>query len=211
MAMPIHDWTRVRPNRFHDFHQSWTIAIRNAVNAGLLAPSHFAMVEQQAGGSEPDVITPELTPPANPTPRTRPSGDNLSDSLGAVPGCTPRPVGTTEHAMTADAFRRLALGLPEAIESAHMGHPDFRVRGKIFATLAYPDESWAMVKLTVEQQKQQMAANPEVFAPVPGGWGRRGATQVNLRLANNEVLWEALRAAWRNVAPRRLVQENEAE
>jgi hypothetical protein len=61
--MPIHDWTRVRPNRFHDFHQSWTIAIRNALNAGRLPPGYFAMVEQRAGGPEADVITLERTPP----------------------------------------------------------------------------------------------------------------------------------------------------
>jgi hypothetical protein len=66
--MPIHDWTRVRPNRFHDFHQSWTVAIRNALNAGRLPPGYFAMVEQRAGGPEPDVITLELTPPASPPP-----------------------------------------------------------------------------------------------------------------------------------------------
>jgi hypothetical protein len=62
--MPIHDWTRLRANRFHDFHQSWTIAIRNALNAGRLPPGYFAMVEQKPGGPEPDVITLELTPPA---------------------------------------------------------------------------------------------------------------------------------------------------
>src|SRR5947207_8228039 len=61
--MPVHDWTRVRPNRFHDFHQSWTIAIRNALNAGRLPPGYFAMAEQQAGGPEPDIITLKLTPP----------------------------------------------------------------------------------------------------------------------------------------------------
>src|SRR2546429_3971768 len=66
--MPIHDWTRVRPNRFHDFHQSWTIAIRNALNAGRLPPGYFAMVEQKTGGPEPDVVTLELTPPASPAP-----------------------------------------------------------------------------------------------------------------------------------------------
>jgi hypothetical protein len=65
-AMPIHDWTRVRPNRFHDFHQSWTIAIRNALNASRLPSGYFAMVEQKTVGPEADVITPELTPPANP-------------------------------------------------------------------------------------------------------------------------------------------------
>ena len=67
--MPIHDWTRVRANRFHDFHQSWTIAIRNALNAGRLPPGYFAMVEQKTGGPEPDVVTLELTPPASPAVR----------------------------------------------------------------------------------------------------------------------------------------------
>jgi hypothetical protein len=66
--MPIHDWTRVRANRFHDFHQTWTIAIRNALNAGRLPPGYFAMVEQQTGGPEADVITLELTPPAGSAP-----------------------------------------------------------------------------------------------------------------------------------------------
>src|SRR5438270_348727 len=65
-AMPIHDWTRVRANRFHDFHQTWIVAIRNALNAGRLPPGYFAMVEQIAGGPEADVITLELTPPAGP-------------------------------------------------------------------------------------------------------------------------------------------------
>jgi hypothetical protein len=113
--------------------------------------------------------------------------------------------------VTVDDFRRLALSLPEAIESAHMGHPDFRVRGKIFATLGYPDDDWAMVKLTPAQQKQQVVAEPDIFAPVPGGWGRRGATRVQLKAATNESLWDALRAAWRNVAPKRLAQEYEPE
>jgi hypothetical protein len=66
--MPIHDWTQVRSNQFHDFHQSWTISIRNALNAGRLPPGYFAMVEQKAGGPEADVITLELTPAAGPTP-----------------------------------------------------------------------------------------------------------------------------------------------
>jgi hypothetical protein len=66
--MPIHDWTRVRANRFHDFHQSWTITIRNALNAGVLPAGYFAMVEQQAGGPQPDVITLELKPPAGLAP-----------------------------------------------------------------------------------------------------------------------------------------------
>src|SRR5689334_17423624 len=66
--MPVHDWTRVRPNRFHDFHQRWTVAICNGLNAGRLPAGYFAMVEQSVGGPEPDVITLELTPPAGPGP-----------------------------------------------------------------------------------------------------------------------------------------------
>jgi hypothetical protein len=66
--MPIHDWTRVRANRFHHFHQSWTIAIGNALNAGRLPPGYFAMVEQQTGGPEADVITLKLTPPVGLAP-----------------------------------------------------------------------------------------------------------------------------------------------
>jgi len=60
--MPIHDWTRVRSNRFHDFHQSWTIAIRNPLNDGRLPVGYFAMVEQKMGGPEADILTLELSP-----------------------------------------------------------------------------------------------------------------------------------------------------
>src|SRR5438552_12294064 len=67
-TMPIHDWTRVRANRFHDFHQKWTVAICNALNAGRLPPGYFAMVEQKTGGPQPDVITLELTPPQSQPP-----------------------------------------------------------------------------------------------------------------------------------------------
>jgi hypothetical protein len=91
-----------------------------------------------------------------------------------------------------------------------MGHPDFRVRGKIFATL-WPDESWGMVKLTPEQQEQFIEAEPDVFMPVKGGWGRRGATLVHLATATRETLRPALVAAWRNVAPKRLAGELEIE
>lgn len=106
--------------------------------------------------------------------------------------------------MTQGGFRRLALSLPEASEVGHMGHPDFRVRGKIFATLGYPSEDWAMVKLTPEQQESLVDAEPSVFVPVKGGWGRRGATNVLLRAARTGGLRPALTAAWRNVAPRDL-------
>ena len=92
--------------------------------------------------------------------------------------------------MTGEEFRRLALTLPEASEQSHMGHPDFRVRGKIFATLAYPDEARAMVKLQHEQQDALTRARPEMFAPVPGGWGRRGATYVTLSAADEPAVYE---------------------
>jgi hypothetical protein len=108
--------------------------------------------------------------------------------------------------VTADEFRSLALSLPEASEAAHMGHPDFRVRRKVFATLGYPDEGWGVVKLTPEQQARWVQAEPAVFVPVPGGWGRRGSTQVHLAVATEDVVRPALVAAWRNVAPKRLVQ-----
>ena len=86
--------------------------------------------------------------------------------------------------MTQDGFRRLALSLPEATEVGHMGHPDFRVRGKIFATLGYPDGGFGMLKLTPEQQEALISAEPLVFSPIKGAWGRGGAT--NVRLAAGE-------------------------
>src|SRR5438874_13515152 len=107
--------------------------------------------------------------------------------------------------MTAEEFRRLALSFPEASEKAHMGHPDFRVRGKIFATLG-PDETWGMVKLTAEQQAVFVGIEPDVFQPVNGAWGRRGATQVRLEAATEPAVRQALVAAWRNTAPKRLAE-----
>jgi len=108
--------------------------------------------------------------------------------------------------MTSDTFRRLALTMPETLEVGHMGHPDFRVGGKIFATLGSPDERWAMVKLTPEQQEAFVAADPAVFAPVQGGWGQRGATNLRLRQAKVASVRTALIAAWRNVAPAKLAK-----
>jgi hypothetical protein len=107
--------------------------------------------------------------------------------------------------VTADAFRSMALSLPEATESAHMGHPDFRVRQKIFATLGYPDNSYGMVKLTPEQQERFVRNEPEVFVPAAGGWGRRGSSTVHLAKATEDLVFTALVAAWGNVAPKRLV------
>ena len=108
--------------------------------------------------------------------------------------------------MTADDFRRLALELPEAVESSHMAHPDFRVGGKVFATLGYPGQEWAMVKLPAEQQELFSKTEPTVFVPVKGGWGRKGATNVLLKPAKKAAVRKALEAAWHNVAPKRLTQ-----
>ncbi len=113
--------------------------------------------------------------------------------------------------MTAEEFRKMALSLPETSEAAHMGHPDFRVGGKIFATLSPPGQGWAMVKLTPEQQESFVSAEPEVFAPFNGAWGRDGATKVNLRAAKKSTLRSALVFAWRNRAPKHLVQEFDVE
>jgi len=102
--------------------------------------------------------------------------------------------------MNSETFRKMALGMPGAIESAHMNHPDFRIEGKIFATLGPPeDESWGMVKLTPEQQRSFMKKAPSVFSPCSGAWGKRGATQVHLASANRSVLRAALNAARKNV------------
>ena len=97
--------------------------------------------------------------------------------------------------MTAGDFRKLALTLPEATESAHMHHPDFRVRGKIFATLGYPDKDWAVVKLTPDEQKRFIQSNPKVFQPVKGAWGRRGNANVYLPAAKIDIVRKALTAA----------------
>ena len=106
--------------------------------------------------------------------------------------------------MTPNEFRELALSFPEAIESAHMRHPDFRVGGKIFATLGYPDENSAMVKLSADDQREFVQTSPDVFTPVKGAWGRQGATNIYLQAATINVVREALTAAWRNTAPKRL-------
>src|SRR6267378_4525181 len=101
--------------------------------------------------------------------------------------------------MTPEQFRKLALSYPGAVESTHLNHPDFRIEGKIFATLSYPDESWGMVKLTPEQQRSFIKQAPGVFNPCNGVWGQRGATNVCLASAKQDVLIAALDAASKNV------------
>jgi hypothetical protein len=104
----------------------------------------------------------------------------------------------------------MALRFPEAYESSHMDHPDFRVRGgKIFATLSHGEKS-GMVKLTPDQQEEFVRAEPKVFEPVKGGWGRGGATTVHLKAATKAILQPAMTAAWCNAAPKKLAQAFEA-
>jgi hypothetical protein len=106
--------------------------------------------------------------------------------------------------MTADDFRRMALSFPESTESAHLDHPDFRVRGKVFATLGYPDEGWGMVKLPPDQQSLFVRSEPKVYVPVKGTWGKQGATSVRLDTVTEESLRGAMLMAWRRAAPKRL-------
>ena len=94
--------------------------------------------------------------------------------------------------MTVEKFRSLALSIPGASESAHMGHPDFRLEGRIFATLGYPDERHGMVKLPPQQQQKFMKLAPEVFSPCAGAWGRGGATAVRLASARVALIRAAL-------------------
>ena len=110
--------------------------------------------------------------------------------------------------MTANDFRKMALALPEAEEHSHMKHPDFRVAGKIFATLGYPDKTRGMVKLSPEDQHYFSKDYPDVFIPVKGTWGRRGATSVHLKAAKKDVLSKAIESAWRNIAPKRLSEKS---
>lgn len=98
--------------------------------------------------------------------------------------------------MTSDAFRKLALALPDAEERAHMHHPDFRVNDRIFATLGYPGDGWAMVVLTPEDQAAFASAKPGVFVPGKGKWGQQGCTLIELRSATASFVREALRAAY---------------
>lgn len=112
--------------------------------------------------------------------------------------------------MTAADFRSLTLTFPEAQEASHMGHPDFRVRGKIFATLN-AEEDQGMVKLTPEQQALFMRTEPAVFRACNGAWGRRGCTYVDLEFASEPSVRQAVAAAWRNVAPKRLAQQFDAD
>jgi hypothetical protein len=105
--------------------------------------------------------------------------------------------------MSSSRFRGVALSFPDAVEGSHQGHADFRVGKRIFATLGYPDDDWGMVKLKPEQQTVLVEAEPEIFRPVPGGWGKSGSTNVRLAKADPATLQSALAMAWQNAAPER--------
>lgn len=130
--MPIHDWTRVRSNRFHDFHQSWSLSIRNSLNAGRLPPGFFAMVEQKTGGPEPDVVALELTPRIGPSPK---GGTAVLQPPKA------RFVTRTEAASYARKANRITIRHPDGdvvaiLEIVSPGNKDSRHAIKSFARKA---------------------------------------------------------------------------
>jgi len=119
-----------------------------------------------------------------------------------------RPSPIDNPIMTSTAFRKLALTLPEVTEVGHMGHPDFRVAGKIFATLFTKDEiDYAMAKLTPVQQRQFMTDHPGDCTPASGAWGTRGATIFHLSKTKPATAKAALLAAWVNTAPKKLIEQ----
>jgi hypothetical protein len=107
---------------------------------------------------------------------------------------------------TPEEFRRIALSFPEVEERSHMNHPDFRVGGKIFATLGSPDSDHGMVSLMPEQQEDFISLS-DAFRPASGAWGRGGSTLVRLDAVAHDLLEAALAAAWRKRAPARLIRD----
>jgi hypothetical protein len=105
--------------------------------------------------------------------------------------------------MTAADFRRLALSLPDATEGSHFQQPDFRVGNKIFATLSGEKQGFGVLALTPDQQAGMVQDEPEMFSPVPGGWGLKGATRVWLAAVKKDILLAALRTAWQNKTAKR--------
>jgi len=99
--------------------------------------------------------------------------------------------------MTAEDFRRLALSLPGAEEGSHMGSADFRVGGRIFATLASQEQGYGNLMLTPEVQAGFVAEEPDIFLPIAGGWGRSGSTHIRLAEATEDLMAGALRTAWK--------------
>ena len=125
---------------------------------------------------------------------TKGSGGNKVEAMPSTPRQPGGSAGVSE-----EDFRQLALGFSGVAESAHQGHPDFRLQGKIFASLGYPAGGFGMVKLTPEQQQVRLAEAPEAFAPCAGVWGVRGATSVRLAAVSLAGLESALREALGNL------------
>lgn len=108
------------------------------------------------------------------------------------------PAADTLVAVTADDFRELVLGLDGAIEGAHMGHPDFRATGRIFASLQ-ADDQHATLKLAPDEQRALLASHPDVFSPAAGAWGRQGWTRVRLAVATRTIVRPAVLLAWQHL------------
>jgi hypothetical protein len=107
-------------------------------------------------------------------------------------------------------FRRLALQLPEAVESSHMGHPDFRLNNRIFATLSAQEKGYGVLKLTPEQQRAFITDQPSIFSLVQGGWGRMGMTFIQLNQADESIMAGALQTAYRNLQQKQSQKEKPA-
>lgn len=108
--------------------------------------------------------------------------------------------------VTVEAARKLALALPETEEKSHFHLPDFRIKNKIFASL-HTDKKIMMVKLSIKDQSVFCSFDKEVIYPVPGGWGRQGATFINLKKIKKEMLIDALITAWKNTAPQKTAEK----
>ena len=130
-------------------------------------------------------------------------GAATDNSATAAPAPGPAVAPRAHTPLTPTQFRTAALRLPEATEGSHMGHADFRVRGKIFATLG-PEDDWAMVKLPTDAQAALIDMDPATCAAAKGAWGSQGATVIQLRRADVKIVQEALAAAWRRAAPKGL-------
>lgn len=112
--------------------------------------------------------------------------------------------------MSPDGFRRIALSMDGTIEGAHIGHPDFRANGRIFATL-YPDGESGMVKLTPDQQQEFVRADSVAFVPASGAWGRQGCTTVRLDSVDEDTLGEAMTLAWQNTMKNRVAGQSKTK
>ena len=116
---------------------------------------------------------------------------------------------TTKSAIA--LFRRLALQLPQAVESAHMGHPDFRLNDRIFATLSGQEKGRGVLKLTLEQQAAFVTDQPHIFSPVQGGWGRMGMTYIQLDQADEPIMAGALKTAYQNLHAKQIQKKSPAK